>query len=259
MKKKRIIKKVTQASKCYFDQSTEDAIIKFTKSDNIKVREELYNTKIKRAIEKLVENVFNTFKFQYIDTSPENIQKEAVGHCYLAFKHFNPKKGKAFSYFSLVAKNFFIQLNNANYKNYNRFLQISSGDNIEENSDENYKQKILLAKDNIEYNDTDLGEFNRLFLKYIDDNFDDFFKKPNDRILARVFIDIFDDIGAFDGAMLKKEIWEYIRKKAGINKKSNVCRIRNTVKKIAPLYFKMKNHYLNTGNIMQYNKSLKLT
>ena len=57
--------KKKSAEKMYFTKDTEMYIIKYNKEDNQDIRNHLYETYIKHAFDKLVENVFNTFKFTY--------------------------------------------------------------------------------------------------------------------------------------------------------------------------------------------------
>ena len=65
VKKKRAKKKKNY----YFDQTTEDAIIRYNKSDNPVLRNTIYNEYIRKAFEKLAENIIHTFKFYYFDVS----------------------------------------------------------------------------------------------------------------------------------------------------------------------------------------------
>ena len=92
--------------KIYFSKKTEDAIIEYNNEEDDARRNEIYETKIKFSFDKLVENIFNTFKFTYFDNSPQEIQKETVSHLVTNIHKFQAGKGKAFSYFSIVAKNY---------------------------------------------------------------------------------------------------------------------------------------------------------
>ena len=47
----------------YFHQGTEDAIIRYNKSDNPVLRNTIYNEHIRAAFDKLAENIIHTFKF----------------------------------------------------------------------------------------------------------------------------------------------------------------------------------------------------
>ena len=69
-KRGRKSKNGATSDKMYFTQDTEDSIIKYNATENLQEREVIYNTKIKYPFEKLVENIFNTFKFSYFETWP---------------------------------------------------------------------------------------------------------------------------------------------------------------------------------------------
>ena len=108
----------------YFTQDTEDAIVEYISTDSRKTREMLFTTRIKPAVDKLVENIFNTFKFTYFDVEPAVIQQEVVGFVAANLHKFTPGKGKAYSYFGQCVKNYLIHLNNGNYKRFQQHEQI---------------------------------------------------------------------------------------------------------------------------------------
>ena len=63
---------------------------------------------------KLAENIIHTFKFYYFDGGPKEVQHEVIAFMLEKLPKFVEGKGKAFSYFSIVAKNYLIQNNNKN-------------------------------------------------------------------------------------------------------------------------------------------------
>ena len=65
-------------NKFYFTQETEQAIIDFNASDDPIKRNRIYNEHIRAAFEKLVESLYHTFKFYYIDMPVEDIKHEAI-------------------------------------------------------------------------------------------------------------------------------------------------------------------------------------
>ena len=100
----------------YFTQTTENAIIRHNKETRPHMRERIYNEHIRTAFEKLAENIIHTFKFYYFDVPSEDVKHEVVSFLYMNMHKFTEGKGKAFSYFSIVAKNYLILHNNNNYK-----------------------------------------------------------------------------------------------------------------------------------------------
>ena len=100
----------------YFHQGTEDAIIRHNKETRPHIRERIYNEHIRVPFEKLAENIIHTFKFYYFDVPSVDVMHEVVSFLYMNMHKFTEGKGKAFSYFSIVAKNYLILHNNNNYK-----------------------------------------------------------------------------------------------------------------------------------------------
>jgi len=64
--------------KIYFSKATEEAIVLYNKEEDVNIRNNIYENKIRYSFEKLVENIFNTFKFTYFDNSPLEIQRETI-------------------------------------------------------------------------------------------------------------------------------------------------------------------------------------
>jgi hypothetical protein len=83
-------KKEKKSGIMYFTQDTENAVIEYNKETDMEKRNAIYNEKIKYAFEKLVENIFNTFKFTYFETSPQEFQKETVTHLVANIEKYNP-------------------------------------------------------------------------------------------------------------------------------------------------------------------------
>ena len=148
-------------AKMYFTSETEDSIIEYNSSDDQSQRNDIYNIKIKYAFEKLVENVFNTFKFCYFETSPLEVQKETVAHLVANIHKFESGKGKAFSYFSIIAKNYLIFQNNTNYKRFNQHVEIG-----EDNGEYTYK----LQHEDVHYKEEENREFLQLMVIYWEKN-----------------------------------------------------------------------------------------
>ena len=104
--------------KLYFGPEVQDAIVRYnTNPNNHVLRNKIYQEEIHAAFDKLAENIINTFKFTYFDMPFEDVKHEVVAFCVMNIHKYDHTKGsKAFSYFSIVAKNYLILHNNANYK-----------------------------------------------------------------------------------------------------------------------------------------------
>ena len=113
---KRRRKRKKKGKNYYFNQGTEKAIIRYNKTDDAGLKNIIYNEHIAKAFDKLAENIIHTFKFYYFDVSSEEVKHEVVSFMVMNMHKFKEGKGKAFSYFSIVAKNYLILHNNKNYK-----------------------------------------------------------------------------------------------------------------------------------------------
>ena len=107
-----------RTKKRYFTEDKDLAIKHYLASSNQEERDYIFKTKIHYPFYKLAENLIHTFKFYYTEVDNlEDLKHEVI--CFLLEKldYFKPEKGtKAFSYFSIVGKNYLILYNNNNYK-----------------------------------------------------------------------------------------------------------------------------------------------
>lgn len=95
--------------KNYFSQVTEDSIVKFQNEICIETRKVIFVDEIKPAFDKLVENIVNVYHFHAIGDA-DVLKSDCVSMLFESLCKFNASKGhKAFSYFNVVAKNWFIQ------------------------------------------------------------------------------------------------------------------------------------------------------
>lgn len=231
--------KGTGVEKMYFTQDTENAIIEYNATEEVRKREDIYNTRIKYPFEKLVENIFNTFKFSYFETGPLDVQKETVSHLVSNIHKFEAGKGKAFSYFSIIAKHYLIALNNSTYKRRNQHVEI--GEEHDENT-------IQLQTEDEHYKNTEMREFINLMIKFWENNVGKIFTKQRDLDIANAVIELFrssDRIDAFN----KKALYLYIREISSC-KTQQITKVINKMKQYQNNIAKS---YTNQGSINTEN------
>lgn len=238
-KRGRKSKNPNSTDKMYFTQETEDFIIKYNNTEDIQTREDIYNTKIKYPFEKLVENIFNTFKFSYFETSPLDVQKETVSHLVSNMHKFEAGKGKAFSYFSIIAKHYLIALNNGIYKRRNQHVEI--GEEHDENT-------IQLQTEDSHHKDEEMREFINLMISFWENNVGKIFTKQRDLDIANAVIELFrssDRIDAFN----KKALYLYIREISDC-KTQQITKVINKMKQYQN---NISRSYTNLGSINTNN------
>lgn len=92
----------------YFNKDTDKALEKFIFSNDSKEKHQLFEDHIRPAFEKLIENLIYVYGFFDLG-DPKTLQMEALSNLYEMIPKFDPSKGtKGFSYFNVVAKNWFI-------------------------------------------------------------------------------------------------------------------------------------------------------
>ena len=112
-------------NKMYFTPITEQAIIAYNIEDNRMKRDKVYNEHMHYALWKLSQNIINRFKFPYMFGSTEDKQYEVIGFILQKLDKYTEEKGRAFSYFSIVAKNYCIQSMISTLKHYTKQIVTS--------------------------------------------------------------------------------------------------------------------------------------
>ena len=212
-------KKKAKKKNYYFHQGTEDAIIRYNKSDNRVLRNTIYNEHIRAAFDKLAENIIHTFKFYYFDVSSEEVKHEVVSFLVLNIHKFKEGKGKAFSYFSIVAKNYLILNNNKNYKMGKIHFEMDVLD---------YKRNITSERKELERSN-DAGLFINELHRFWNVNLTNIFHRDKDIRVADSVLHLFrikENIENFN----KKALYILIREMTGSNTQ-HITRIINTMKK----------------------------
>jgi len=220
--------------KLYFGFEVQDSIIKYNSLDPVKnqsERNKIYGEEIHKAFDKLAENIINTFKFTYFDYGFEDIKHETVAFMIMNIHKYDHTKGsKAFSYFSVVAKNYLILHNNNNYKKYKSHDKIDVLDK--------YKKSDR-------FDDSDYVTLTNEIIQYFDTNLNTIFKKDRDLKIGYAIVDLMkqrEDIENFN----KKALYILIREMTNVET-ANITSVVNVLKKH---YKKLLNTYNKSGTII---------
>jgi hypothetical protein len=221
-------------NKVYFTLDTEKAIIQYNATKDSVVRNKIYRDEIQYPFEKLAENILNTFKFSYFDVPKIDVQMEVVSMLIEKIHMFKEGRGKAFSYFSIVAKNHLILKNNGNYKRFKKTALLSE-------MPESWNPPN-------DFNETQLGdeyvEFKHLMLKYWDKNLTRIFSKKRDIQIADAVLELFRRSQYIEN-FNKKHLYLLIREMTDC-KTHYITKVVNEMKKHQT---KMLNDYLDYGMI----------
>jgi hypothetical protein len=203
----------------YFTDVTEKAIIRYNNEERPAMRNRIYNDHIKDAFDKLCENIIHTFKFYYFDVSSEEVKNEVVSFLVMNMHKYTEGKGKAFSYFSIVAKNYLILHNNNNYKKMKTHDKIDVMD-----WDRSIQNEISQQNTNQEF-----SEFVQQMLEYWDNNINVIFRRQKDVRVADAVLHIFRIKGNIE-LFNKKALYILIREMTQSNTQ-HITRVINVMKK----------------------------
>lgn len=211
----------------YFPTKTQDAIIQYNESTDASEREQIYLAHIQYPLHKLAENVINRFKFPYIQQTQtfEETKAEVVSYLVMNLSKYTQDKGKAFSYFSVIAKNYLILHNNNAYKQQKRAVSFFDADLSNMSMEETLP---LEAPDDRRYDD--MHEFVGLMTEYWEVNAGKIFRKKRDREISLAVIELLrgaDGIENFN----KKALYVMIREITGC-KTSYITKVVNRMRAI---------------------------
>jgi|TARA_R110000824_G_scaffold178013_6_gene357575 hypothetical protein len=209
----------------YFTQDHEDAIVAYCDTEDSKLRNDLYKEFIGPVFNEMVDKIVFTYKFNTLPNS-EALRDDCKNWLITILNKYDPNKGsKAFTYFSVVTKNWFIAQVKKTSKKARKeilledfYIDKRSGD---EKTDPSLIEQNTIIEDSIKL------EF-FLNLKKEIDSWHTLPLKPNEKKTVQAIQVLFDDAEKIE-IFNKKAIYLYIREITGLNTKqvvSSLNRIR---------------------------------
>jgi len=129
--KRKIRRKPGQPRNMYFTKETGESIVKYCKSEDLEERQTIYQKEILPAFDKLSENLIFVYGFKSPYASSEELKIDCVAFLFETLHKWDPSRGtKAFSYFNVVAKNWFIINTRKHLKRRNRHCSIDNPDGM---------------------------------------------------------------------------------------------------------------------------------
>ena len=196
----------------YFTQVHEDAIVKYALTNDRELRSKLYEEYIQPAFDDMVDKIIYTYRFTTLPNI-DYLRADCKVWLTTILNKYDPNKGsKAFSYFSVVTKNWFIHKVKKQKRKNQREVDFDA-------APKKYEQEYLATEqtwvtDQLErefwksfYEDMKTWEFNDM--------------RDNDERVYKAIIVLFeskDEIEIFN----KKAIYLYLREITGLNTKQVV-------------------------------------
>ena len=207
MKKKSKTKKAY-----YFTEKTEEAILNYCATDDLSERSKLYIEHIQPAFNELVDKIVYTYKF----TSLENIdflKEDCKIWLTTILSKFNPDNGaKAFSYFSVVTKNWFTHKAKKQTKKNRREVNYDDMIREVEAVSASGEEGLLAEIEDKQFWSTLLSEIH---------SWESLTLKPNEEKVLNAVLTLMENIDQIE-IFNKKAIYLYMREITGLNTKQIV-------------------------------------
>jgi len=215
----------------YFTQVHEDAIVKYASTEDRELRSKLYEEYIQPAFDDMVDKIIYTYRFTTLPNI-DYLRADCKVWLTTILNKYDPNKGsKAFSYFSVVTKNWFIH----KVKRTKKRLQTEVFmEDVLNEADEN-----LVSDEPTYYDRRSEVEFWMSLYREID-TWDSFMVKENERkvlMAVRILMDSAEQIEIFN----KKAIYLYLRELTGLNTKQVVNNLNKLRKRYRTFKAKWEN------------------
>jgi len=224
-------KRRKRTKRLYFTKVHEEAIIQYALTRDRFERDRLYGTLIQPAFSEMVDKIIYTYKFNNLPNI-EVLADECKIWLTTILDKFDPDKGhKAFSYFSVITKNWFIQKVKKNTKRLQR--EVRCDDVYHEVENEQFVTKNHYEDDRAQ----------REFWDALTSEIDGWKQMPLKENEQKTILAIEDLMSSIEDIEIfnKKAIYLYLREISGLNTKQLVASLSNIKKR----YREFKHDWVN--------------
>ncbi len=203
----------------YFTKETENSIVAYAATDDINIRTKLYIEEIKPALDELVDKIVYTYKFTSLNNIDVLKDDCKVWLTTILGKYDQSKGTKAFSYFSVVTKNWFTHRAKQQTKKNKREIEYDSMIREVEALSSEKSETFIQQQEEAEF---------WAFLMQEIESWKDLKLRENERKVLDAIQTLFNNIDDID-IFNKKAIYLYMREITGLNTKqivSNLNRLR---------------------------------
>ena len=218
-------KRKPRTKNMYFTKIHEEAIIEYAKSDDNVVKTKLYSSLIQPAFSELVDKIVYTYKFNNLPNI-DYLKDDCKVWLTTILNKYDPNRGsKAFSYFSVITKNWFIHKVKKNSQAARREINI-------DDAMRSTNQTFIVEKNRYEVTREKAEFWNALlnFVKTLEKN-NSVIKNENDKKVISSIEYMLENMEKIE-ILNKKAIYLYLREMTGL-----------TTKQLAPTLRKIKIEY----------------
>lgn len=205
----------------YFTKDHEDAILKYCSTNDNRIRTELYINFIEPAFSEMVDKIVFTYKFTNLPDI-DFLRQDCKIWLTTILDKYDPDSGsKAFSYFSVITKNWFIHKVKKNAEAAKRETLYEDITNINEHD------SLIIHHEYEVYREQ--NEFWNAFWSELD-TWNDLELKPNERKVVQAITILMKDANNIE-IFNKKAVYLYIREITGLNTKQIVTNLNKVKEK----------------------------
>ena len=215
--------KKVKSQRNYFTQDHEEAILKYVASSSKEERTELYKIFIGPAFDEMVNKIVYSFKFTNLPNIEYLMDECKIWLITILDKYDTQKNSKAFSYFSVIVKNWFIQ------KTKKKAKAIQYEVPLDEITNETEMERS--PEDDIHPEESMSTNQFMIYLRAEMVDWEYLAERTNDERVVKaiqILMDSAQDIDIFN----KKAIYLYLREITGLNTKQVVA----SLKRLKPHY-----------------------
>jgi hypothetical protein len=233
-------------SKQYFTQETENAINAYNQSTDSFEKDKIFSQHIYKPFYKIAEVVYNKYKIMYMG-EPRDAMMDCVVWMLDQIGKFKGEKGRAFSYFTIIARNYYFQNSSANYKDLKKELHIDG-----------WGEELDLEEDNSDIdNHIFTDDFTKMIIPYLYDNMHEIMTNEMNTMIGHLSLEYFYDIEAIED-FNRKFFQADIAKRMGLDKKYTDARWKKIItdahNRLNIYYYNAKKYYLETGEMPEFKK-----
>ena len=205
----------------YFTQVHEDAIVEFCSTDDFDRRNELYANLIQPVFSQMVDKIVFTYRFTTLPDI-DDLRDECKVFLTTILSKFDPAKGsKAFSYFSVVTKNWFIHKVKKHKKKLEREVPIDIAE---------LDPEIHFVDEAETYESKKMRKERLVKLREEMESWKDEFDKDKEKKVYDAVMMLFDSVDEID-IFNKKAVYLYLRELTGLSTKQIVVQLTKMRKK----------------------------
>ena len=205
----------------YFTQVHEDAIVEYCSTEDFSRRNELYAKLIQPVFSQMVDKIVFTYRFTTLPDI-DDLRQECKVYLTTILSKFDPAKGsKAFSYFSVVTKNWFIHKVKKHKKKLEREVSLDIAE---------LDPEIHFVDEQESYQSKKMREERMMKLREEMESWRDEFDKEKEKKVYDAVMMLFDSVEEID-IFNKKAVYLYLRELTGLSTKQIVVQLTKMRKK----------------------------